>query len=702
MAPTPDSMIISLPSNTPQSFMTNNATIARSSSPSLFPLLPTTSPESVCKYLDTIISITDPYRALLYATIRFRIEVCVLTHAGTLNLDTLQRTEFIRFLRSRASMATQTHAHYPQKDPLDPRIKCIFDRLLREGASVDALLLADACNNLELRETVLAHATVCPWLRCLGLPTLSTSNAWMHALLFLVEQLYSAPELPRTPSFRTLEIGLIKSLLASGHIFEAQVAALALNYVSEPGAFADVLFTETSLDEVQPTMEGLWQLLFIDPDQPMVRERWEAEVIGNEDGHPSMRSLKKLFAEDAGRKARLSAEQYYIAQLMEYAHMLTCFAGYEDSQRYPGLLPATLFDPRRPFNTQLPFFPHLLPYKLHRSQGAASINIGLYLLHHLVSTIPENVTPAGVAFKGFYSGCMGIRGSIPVVEVTTCDLATLLADTSHEGKTMFSALVNAFSGKGAEYITPSLPLAALIAPYTPQGLAAWGELGRLGLEYQQTLGDDGRELFNLEGLYSRSVVDSVFQGGLFLLGSASSLSRSSSHTSTSLESHSLLEAMGRFAVSSIGKLFGSKPTSELSLPIGNEVSATQVAVTRVGGLHMRTSSSLFETGSPKVCSFTTSAIDESSLVCGQPELPTSPRVSELRVSAQGATKPQEPPKTSSNVADEEFFDNLDVESESVMAGVVVTHSPPPMGMPQTTRRGSRVATRRYAHQIQQH
>ncbi|TNJ28874.1 hypothetical protein GMRT_15534 [Giardia muris] len=703
MVPTMNSMIIPVLSNQPQPLTTNNVATAQSSPSALFPLLPTTPPEIVCKYLDGIISTADPSRALLYATIQFRIEICSLASTKTLNLETLQRTAFIRVLRSGTSnaMATQSQVQSPRKDPPDPRIKCIFDRLLKEGASVDALLLADACNDSGLRETVLAHSTVCPWLRCLGMPALSTSNAWLQALLFLVEQLYSAPELPRTHSFRTLELGLIKSLLASGRIFEAQVAALALNYVNEPGAFADVFLMDSSLEDIQPSTEGLWQLLFIDPDQPIARERWETEVLGAEGGHPSMRALKKLFAEDAGRKTRISAEQYYIAQLIEYAHMLTCFSGYQDSQRYPGLLPATLFDPRRPFNAQLPFFPYLLPYKIHKLQGAASINAGLYLLRHLVSAIPENVTPAGVSLKGFYTGCAGIRGSIPAVEATTCDLATLLAEATQEGRTVFSAIVSAFSGKSAEYIMPSLPLVALVAPYTPQGLAAWGELGRIGLEYQQDLGTCGQDLFQTEGLYPQSVIDAVLQGGLYLIGSASTLSRSSSHTSTSIDSHSILEAVGRFAVSSIGKLFGSKPASEPSFPAANDIFTGQVTVTRPGGTHVRTSSSLFETGSPKVYSCNTSTIDEPSLVCGQSELPASPRASEPRVPARYAPRPLGPPKTSSDVADEDFFDTLDVEPDSLMTAAV-SHSPPPGRVPQTTRRGSRVATRRYAHQTPQH
>lgn len=495
----------------------------------IFPLLPSTNPLAVCRYIDSILSFCEtPQHRLLYLAIRFRLEL-ISTDDNYQSLFLPDASPFLQELRelelaqahssSSTLTATMTWPHSTQQAPdttledymSSHSIQETFDFLINTRDYYNAYLLAFSCsNNVWITQLFSASKSVSPTvLRFLNdiLPSLSSSgvqtsdiDAWPAVLLWFIKTIIRAPKGSWNPDFLGMQRRYFLKLLLHGYILEAQLSGIALGYILEPGSYttfiqnnANLLHASVSaLLNFKPATalpNHMVQAMFINPQQPLHRQKLMASTSSIELRTNNLRVITQVFVEDIKEKQQVSPEMLLLAELVEYTHMATYFyCAAKVRGRFFPPEPKSIFDSS--IHQNLTLFPHLLPYKVHEILSRGYVELALRFLHTLLVIIPEQFTNTPFVTSA-YDNCTILpstgKASLPPAEILpTANLADAIGVTNNKkdkkGLQSLTTLVWPEPKVRTVKIVPTVPFSAILLPLSPVAMHAWSELTRIGTD----------------------------------------------------------------------------------------------------------------------------------------------------------------------------------------------------------------------------
>ncbi|EFO61165.1 Hypothetical protein GLP15_2266 [Giardia lamblia P15] len=618
------------PTSTDLSVTTQPALILNVSPPdTIFPLLPSTNPLAVCRYIDSILSFCEiPQHRLLYLAIRFRLEL-ISTDDNYQSLFLLDASPFLQELRElelaqahsssstlAAAVAWPHSTHQAPDATLEDymsshSIQETFDFLLNTRDYYNAYLLASSCsNNAWITQLFNASKDVSPAVfRFLNdiLPALSSSgvqtsdiDAWPAVLLWFIKTIIRAPKGSWNPDFLGMQKRYFLKLLLHGYILEAQLSGIALGYILEPGSYATFIQNNANLlhasvsalldlKPVTALPNHMAQAMFINPQQPLHRQKLMASTSSIELRTNNLRVITQIFVEDIKEKQQLSPEMLLLAELVEYAHMATYFyCAAKVRGRFFPPEPKSIFDSG--IHQNLTLFPHLLPYKVHEILSRGYVELALRFLHTLLVIIPEQFTNTPFVASA-YDNCTVLpsvgKTSLPPAEVLpTANLRDAIGVTNNKkgkkGLQSLTTLVWSEPKIRTVKIVPTVSFSAILLPLSPVAMHAWSELTRIGTDIKSRR-DSLPETAFIAHRLSRQLSEKVFLLGALTIRQSCNISTISDSAfpgydsaseilpscNTSMTSEcsgenkqqtgggTLLSNLGKKATTGLGKLFGT-------------------------------------------------------------------------------------------------------------------------------------------------
>lgn len=530
----PDSLkqeaIVYHPSSTDSGTIIQPAPILAASPPdAIFPLLPSTNPLAVCRYIDSILSLCETLQhRLLYLAIRFRLEL-ISTDDSYQSLFNPDASPFLQELQeleltqahssSFSSVANVYESHsVPQgiattlEDYMSSHsIQETFDFLLSTRDYYNAYLLATSCSNgnwiaqlfgvsRDASPIVLRFLNNLLPATCLSSNQTSDVDAWPVVLLWFIRTIIRAPKGSWNPNFLSMQKRYFLKLLLHGYIIEAQLSSIALGYILEPGSYITFINNNSNLlhaslsalidsKPVTSLPNHMVQTMFINPQQPLQRQKTMASTSSAGLKTNNLGAIIQIFVTDIKEKQYISPEMLLIAELIEYTHMATYFyCAAKVRGRFFPPEPKSLFDSN--IHQNLSLFPHLLPYKIHETLHCGYIELALRFLHTLLVIIPEQFTNTPFVTSAYdnytISPSMG-KVLLPPAEVLpVMNLADAIAITNgkkdKKGLQSLATLVWSDPKVRTVKIVPTVPFSATLLPLSPVAMHAWSEISKIGVD----------------------------------------------------------------------------------------------------------------------------------------------------------------------------------------------------------------------------
>lgn len=510
--------------------MTQPASIYSTPLPdAIFPLLPSTNPLAVCRYIDSILSLCEtPQHKLLYLAIRFRLELIstddnyqslflpdaspFLQELHEMGLAQMQPSSSVLVTNTYVPNAVQQLPDITLEDYMNSHsIQETFDFLLNKRDYYNAYLLASSCSNTTwITQLFAASKGVSPAvLRFLNdiVPVASSSGStvndidtWPVVLLWFIKTIIRAPKGSWNPDFLSMQKRYLLKLLLHGYIIEAQLSGIALGYILEPGSYTT--FIQNSMNFLHASVSALIdfksvtslpnhmvQTMFINPQQPLQRQKLMASISSAGLKAPNFGVITQIFTADIKEKQHISPEMLFVAELIEYTHMATYFyCAAKVRGRFFPPEPKSIFDSS--IHQSLTMFPHLLPYKIHETLSCGYIELALRFLHTLLVIIPEQFTSTPFVASA-YDNC-GVLSSIgktllpPAEVLPVVSLADAISITNSKrdkkGLQSLATLVWSDPKIRTVKIVPTTPFSAILLPLSPVAIHTWSELNRIGTD----------------------------------------------------------------------------------------------------------------------------------------------------------------------------------------------------------------------------
>lgn len=498
-------------------------------SDTIFPLLPSTNPLAVCRYIDSILSLCEtPEHKLLYLAIRFRLEL-ISTNDNYESLFVPDASPFLQELQEIELTQTQssssvlvTNAYFPQSIQQIPEttlenymslhsIQETFDFLLSKRDYYNAYLLASSCSNNNLISQLFAVSksvspTVFRFLNDI-VPVTSPSSSiindideWPVVLLWFIKTIIRAPKGSLNPDILNMQRRYFLKLLLHGYIIEAQLSGIALGYILEPGSYTtfiqnnmNLLHTSISscidFTPITSLQNHLVQTMFINPHQSIQRQKIMASTSSTGLKAASFSVIAQIFVMDIKEKQHISPEMLLIAELIEYTHMTTYFyCAAKVRGRFFPPEPKSIFDSS--IHQSLTMFPHLLPYKIHETLPCGYIELALRFMHTLLVVIPEKFTGTPFVTSAYdnYTILPSIgRHPLPPAEILpVISLADAVSITNSKkdkrGLQSLATLVWSDSKIRTVKIVPTVQFSAILLPISPIAIHTWSELNKVGID----------------------------------------------------------------------------------------------------------------------------------------------------------------------------------------------------------------------------